>query len=129
MLSPEITKLNYSYKKAGSDVWVLNYDDIPVDRPLIKDQQIVHLAPGSMGGNHKHPRIEWFIGIGDLILVWLDEDNKKHEESMNPNGQIKLIKVPAFLPHAVLNKSTNQTGILFEMADGKIKDIEIVKVI
>lgn len=127
-MSPLITPLNYTYKKPESEVWVLNTDDIPVDSSKIKDQQIVHLAPGSIGGNHKHPRVEWFIGIGDLLFHWLDENGKAHSEHMNPNGEIRLIEVPPFLPHAVENASSTQNGVLFEMADGKMVDVEKVSV-
>lgn len=128
MLEPTITTLSYTYKKPNTEVWVLNTKDIPVDQELIKDRQIVHLAPQSVGGNHKHPRTEWFIGIGDLIFVWLDENGEKHQEHMHPNGQIKLITAPPFLPHAVVNQSRDKTGVLFEMADGKMQDVEAVEV-
>lgn len=127
-MKPIITNLNYTYKKPESEVWVLNTDDIPVQKEIIKDQQIVHLAPLSVGGNHKHPRTEWFIGIGDLYFVWLDEDGARHEESMHPDGQIVLIEVPPYLPHAVVNKSKDKVGILFEMADEKMEKVEQVKV-
>lgn len=129
MNKPTITKLNYTYKKPDTEVWVLNTDDIPVDKLLVKDQQIVHLAPQSVGGNHKHPRTEWFVGIGDLEFIWVDEDGNKHTEHMNPNGQILLIEVPPFLPHAVRNSSVDKVGILFELADSKMKDVEMVKII
>lgn len=127
-MKPIIAKLNYTYKKPDTDVWVLNTDDIPVGKEKIKDQQIVHLAPLSVGGNHKHPRTEWFIGIGDLLFVWLDESGNKHQEHMHPDGKILLIEVPPFLPHAVANKSETNVGILFEMADGKMVDVEKVEV-
>ncbi len=129
MINPIITKLNYTYKKPDMEVWVLNIDDIPLDKGKIQDQQIVHFAPKSIGGNHKHPRTEWFIGIGDLALLWLDEKNQLHEEHMHPNGQILLIEVPPFLPHAVINKSETQNAVLFEYADGKMKDVERVSVL
>jgi len=129
MESPEFTNLNCTYKKPDTEVWVLNMDDIPVSKDLIKDQQIVYLAPQSIGGNHKHPRTEWFIGVGDLVFVWLDDNGEKHEEHMHPNGQIKLITVPPFLAHAVVNRSQDKIGILFEMADGKMKDVEQIKVV
>ena len=48
----------FSYKKTDSDVWVLNTDDIPFDKSIIKDQQIVHFAVQSTSGNHKHSRVE-----------------------------------------------------------------------
>lgn len=127
-MKPFIKELNYTYKKPDTDVWVLNTDDIPVPKEKIKDQQIVHLAPQSTGGNHKHQRTEWFIGIGDLVLVWLDENGAKIQEHMNPNGQIKLFEIPPYLPHAVTNASKTERGILFEMADGKMENVEPVKV-
>jgi uncharacterized RmlC-like cupin family protein len=127
-MEPKITKLNYTYKKEGADVWVLNSDDIPIDKDKIKDQQIVHLAPQSVGGNHKHPRIEWFIAVGDLQLIWIDELGERHKEHMHPNGQIILFEIPPFLPHAVRNLSRDKSGVLFEFADGKMKDVEKIDV-
>ncbi|MCD8484581.1 hypothetical protein LRY60_03180 [Candidatus Woesebacteria bacterium] len=76
-MHPKITPLNFTYKKDDSDVWVLNTDDIPIDKSLIKDQQFVHLAPLSVGGNHKHPRIEWFVAVGDLEFIWFDVNGEK----------------------------------------------------
>jgi hypothetical protein len=127
-MKPIITELAYTYKKPDTEVWVLNTDNIPVDKDKIKDQQLVHLAPLSTGGNHKHPRIEWFIAIGDLLFVWLDEAGVRHEEPMNPEGRLRLFEVPPYLPHAVTNISTSQRGVLFECADGKMENVEPVKV-
>jgi len=128
MNNPTFTPLPYTYKKSDSDVWVLNLDDVPVDKKMIKDQQIIHLAPEAVGGNHKHPRTEWFVAMGDLVLVWLDENGARQEKQMNPDGQLMLTEVSAFLPHAVVNRSKSQFGILYELADGKMRDVEAVKV-
>lgn len=125
-MNPRITKLNYTYKKEDSDVWVLNKNDIPIDFGQVKDEQIVHLAPRSIGGNHKHPRIEWFIGIGQLYFHWIDEDGNNKSEPMNPNGNILLFEVPSYLSHAVENRSKGQFGVLFEMADGEMDEVENV---
>lgn len=127
-MKPKITPLNYTYKKPDTDVWVLNSDDIPVPKDKVKDMQIVHLAPSSVGGNHKHPRTEWFIGIGDLEFVWLDGQGENHSELMHPGGQILLIEVPPYLSHAVRNISATERGILFEYADGKMESVEPVKI-
>lgn len=127
-MNPQIKQLDYTYKKPDTDVWVLNTDDIPVGDESIQDVQLVHLAPGSVGGNHKHPRTEWFIGIGDLLFIWLDDEGNTHQEHMHPDGQIMLITVTPYLPHAVANVSPDKVGILYEMADGKMKDVEVVKV-
>ncbi len=123
-MKPIVTELKYSYKKPGADVWVLNIDDLPISKDSIKDQQIVHLAPQSVGGNHKHPRTEWFIGIGELYFIWFDEAGTRYEQHMHPQGKILLVEVPTLLPHAVVNKSATQVGVLFEMADGKMKGAE-----
>ncbi len=128
-MKPIITKLNYTYKKEDSNVWVLNKADIPVNFDKVKDEQIVHLAPGSVGGNHKHPRIEWFTGIGELYFHWIDETGNKKSEHMNPDGEILLIEVPSYLSHAVENRSEEKFGILFEMADGKMEDVEKVNIL
>lgn len=48
---------------------------------------------------------------------------------MQPNGQILLIEVPPFLPHAVLNKSNLKIGLLFELADAKMTDVEDVEIV
>jgi hypothetical protein len=128
MLAPQITQLNYTYKKPDTEVWVLNFDDIPVPTEKIKDRQIVHLAPQSVGGNHKHPRTEWFVGIGELEFVWLDENGHQQKTHMNPNGEILLIEVPPFLAHAVRNISATERAVLIEFADGKMVDVEKVEV-
>lgn len=125
----KITPLEFTYKKPDTDVWVLNTDDIPLEKTQVKDQQIVHLGPGSVGGNHKHPRIEWFIALGDLELLWLDEAGQTHIEPMHPNGQLLLIEMPAQIPHAVRNTSADKSVILFEYANAKASNIEVVKVI
>lgn len=129
MQKPKLTKLNFSYKRNDTDLWVLNTNDIPVDKNLIKDQQIVHFSPKSFGGNHKHPRTEWFVGIGDLEFIWLDGNGKESRVHMNPNGQIFLIEVPPYLPHAVINRSDSRTGILFELADAKMSDVVEVEIV
>jgi 8-oxo-dGTP diphosphatase len=89
---PKITKLNYTYKRDDTDLWVLNTNDLPINKDLIKDQQIIHFAPKSFGGNHSHPRTEWFIGIGDLTLIWLDQNDKRQEQNMTSKGQVLLGK-------------------------------------
>lgn len=128
-MRPKITKLNYTYKKETGDVFVLNTDDIPVNKELIKDTQIVNIGPGVIAGNHKHSRIEWFVALGDLVLIWIDEEGKQQETHMNPEGGLRLIEVPPYLPHAVVNRSKTEKGIIFEMASAKMIDKEDVKVI
>ena len=129
MLEPIITPLSFTYKREDTDVWVLNRDDIPLDPQKAKDLQIVHLGPGASGGNHQHSRTEWFIGTGDLVFVWLDEQGRRHQQPMYPNGQIMLIEVPPWLPHAVKNQSIDTSAVLFEFADGKMTEKEIVQVV
>lgn len=129
MLEPKITKINYSYQRHKPDLWVLNNEDIPVDTHLIKDQQIVHFSPKSFGGNHSHPRTEWFIGIGDLSLVWLDQENQKHELKMSTDDALLLVEVPPHVPHAVINNSDTEFAVLFEYADGKMEDVTQVEVV
>jgi hypothetical protein len=129
MKAPIIISLNFTYKKPETDVWVLNFNDIPLPQKRIQDKQIIHLAPQSVGGNHKHPRTEWWIAIGELELVWQDEQQALHTEHMNPNGKILLIEMPPNIPHAVRNTSPDQRGVLLEWADGKMENVEVIKIV
>ena len=129
MKSPIFTKLNFSYKKSESDVWVLNVDDIPFDSTLILDQQIVHLGPRAFGGNHSHPRIEWFVAVGELQISWIDGNLEKHHRMMNPGGDLFLIEVPPHLPHVVVNLSDDKPGVLFEFADAKMSEVKTEEVL
>lgn len=124
MTKPHITNLSYTYKKPDTDVSVLNSDDIPLDKSLIKDHQIIYFGPKSIAGNHKHPRREWFIALGELVLVWLDDKGNAHEELMNPAGKLLLFELPPYLPHSVYNRSTSEMAVLLEYSDSKIAKVE-----
>jgi uncharacterized RmlC-like cupin family protein len=128
-MKPVIQEISFTYKKKNAGVWVLNTKDIPVDQTKINNVQLVYLAPRQVGGNHKHQRTEWFVGIGDLQFIWLDAQGAQHSEPMNPDGQLRLITVPPFLPHAVANISADVAGVLYEMADGELQEVEEVGVL
>ena len=97
---------------------------------LVKDTQIVHIGPNSFGGNHKHPRTEWFIAIGPLELTWIDETGEKHTEDMNPSEEhLLLITIPPFLPHVVSNTSDTKSAVLFEYADARQHDVQRVHIL
>lgn len=128
MAAPLITPISYTYQKPNTEVWVLNMDDVPVEKSKILDQQFIHFGPKSIGGNHKHPRTEWFIAQGAFSFIWMDETGERHEEQMNPDGKLLLFEVPPFLPHAVVNTSNDKPGVLWELADQKMADVERVMV-
>lgn len=117
MPSPQIINLNYSYKKFFKSLCVLDINNLPIDNSLISEKKIVYLAPKAVGGDHAHAHTEWFIGFGELLFVWFDDNGYKHEEQMNPNNQLKLIVVPAYLKHSIVNYSTSNFAIVFEMSD------------
>lgn len=129
MPTPTITPLNYTFKKDTADLWALNLQDIPVNTSKIADKQIVSIGPNSFGGNHKHPRTEWFIALDPLQLIWLDEDNNQHTEEMFAENQLFLITIPPYLPHVVLNTSATHRATLFEYADAEQHDVERVELI
>lgn len=106
-------------------------DPDAVDLPFeVKERSIVYIPPEAKGGNHKHPRIEAFIGIGEgLIVVWVDSKGKKHEERMNENGNLAIFVMPTNTPHAVVNTSKSQFGVLFEYANESQHDVEMVELV
>jgi len=115
---PKITPIHYSYHEPKRGLWVLNETILPVPWAEISDRQIVHFAPKAYGGNHSHPRREWFVAIGDLLFVWLDEHGVRHEEPMQTKQGLLLFEIPANLPHVVYNRSTTNNAVLWEFADG-----------
>lgn len=130
-MQPMFSEIDFTYKKVGVDVSVLNFDDIPVQKKKIMDRQIVQLGPGAVGGNHRHPRIEWFIAFQPgLELYWVDEAGDIQHRSMDArNGKLLLIEVPAHLPHAVKNITENKSVTVLELADAKQYDVEKVPII
>lgn len=71
-----------------------------------------------MGGNHAHQRIEGFIASGEgLEFCWLDTKGEVHKKFMNPRGQLQLIVVDAWVPHAIRNNDSHSISVLLEYAD------------
>ena len=117
-----------SYKRE-SGLWVLKLEDVKLPEGFDESERsIVYIPLGEVGGNHRHPRREAIIGIGDLELVWIDENEKKHRELMNKNGKLTLFVVSAMTPHAVRNTSSKNFGMLLEFASEPQHDVELVDV-
>jgi len=53
------------FKENG--LFIINIDKIDNIPFIVKERSIVNIPPGELGGNHKHPRWEAFIGIGQGI--------------------------------------------------------------
>lgn len=114
------------YKKENG-LYVLDIDSIEVPF-IVKEKSLVYIPPGELGGNHRHPRQEAFVGIEeDLQFIWV-EDGETRNLEMNRDHQLQLIMVPTNLEHAVFNRSKNQMAILLEFADGAQENVETVKI-
>ena len=125
----EILRFKPTYKKEDGLVVI---DDLSVPLPEgfdVKVQSIVIFPPEAKGGNHKHPRKEFFYSPGDLTLIYLDENGEKKEVSMaSENGEYKLFVIPPDLPHVVVNQTDNEI-VMVEFADEEQHDVEVVKLI
>ena len=113
--------------------WHLYIDDISMPSgfiPLAEQNHIVSVPRGALAGNHKHVRQEILLGLHpDLMLIWQDENGKKHTEEMNPKGELTLIFVPSLIPHVVINKSQTSPAIFFEWTDSRSLDQEDVNLL
>ena len=102
-------------------------DNIPYE---VKEKSVVKIPPEEMGGNHKHPRWEALIGIGQgLVLIWQEDDGTKKEEKMNPDEKLYLFVIPPYIPHTVINTSDVEFGILVEYASAVQHDVEPVDLV
>lgn len=96
----------------------------------IKERSLVNVPPMRIGGNHKHPRWEAFVGIGPgLKLIWQDENSLKYEESMYHDENLTLFIISPHTPHAVINESKSNLGVLLEFASEVQHEIETVELI
>lgn len=123
-----VEKIGFEPKyKRENGLFVIDPD--AVNLPFeVKEKSLVYIPPEAKGGNHKHPRIEAFVGIGEgLVVTWIDDEGRKHEEKMNENGNLAIFVMPANIPHVVVNTSRSQFGVLFEYANESQHDVEIVE--
>ncbi len=104
--------------------------DIPFPSEFkITEEAVVYIPSGEMGGNHKHPRVECFLAWGEgMTFYWLGENGEVNEEAMVTDEGLKLIVVPSFLPHVVVNHGEG-LGLLWEFADGAQVEVEAVEVV
>lgn len=126
LTDPQIELISYTRRKPDQDIRLLNWKDIPLCS--VVDTQVIFFAPGTVGGNHRHPRTEWYIAFGDLVLYWLDKDGRRHQRKLNTRNELLLVMIPPFLPHAVKNVSKDQFALLLEMADAEQLNVERIKV-
>lgn len=111
-----------AYEKPGRIVAYRMREDVESDPRY--DQQIV-IEPGKGGGNHFHPRTEWFSGNDSLEVVWQDENGKKHNERL---GFGIRIKIEPLTPHAVVNRGQSP-AILTEWANGPLENVTEIAVV
>jgi oxalate decarboxylase/phosphoglucose isomerase-like protein (cupin superfamily) len=107
-----------TYRK-DNGLWNLETPTLPFPNDFqVKERNVVYIPAGEFGGNHKHPRAEAFVGIGEeLYMVWKDENGEKHEDKMMDGNQLYFFYVEPFTPHAVINKSSG-FAVLVEFANG-----------
>lgn len=90
----------------------------------ITERDLIYLPAGGVGGNHKHPRTEAFLGIGSgLILLWQDKAGTIHREQMDDSKGLTLFVVRSMTPHAVVNKAAGP-AVLIEFADAAQHGVE-----
>jgi len=113
-----------TYRK-DNGLWNLETSTLPFPNDFqIKERNVVYIPAGEFGGNHKHPRTEAFVGIGEeLFMVWQDEKGKKHEDKMMNGEQLYFFYIEPFTPHAVINKGQS-FAVLTEFADGPNTNVE-----
>lgn len=117
LLEPTYTKKN--------GLWLLNVDTPNLPESFnIFERNVVFIPSGEFGGNHKHPRSEAFVGVGeDLQLIWQDDAGKRHVEKMNQGSGLQLFVVRSLTPHVVVNNG-DKPAVLIEFADDKQHGVE-----
>jgi quercetin dioxygenase-like cupin family protein len=109
----------------------LTLSDILLPKGFKANQQfMIRFSPGAKGGNHKHSRMEVFISLDPLSLIWLDTKNTKHKIQMGLDSKerIKAIIMYPNIPHVVINKEKTK-ATLIEFASEDLINPEVVTII
>jgi oxalate decarboxylase/phosphoglucose isomerase-like protein (cupin superfamily) len=85
------------------------FQESPMNNGLELDWASFHLVsmePGSIRGNHVHPRVtEWLLFLGaPFLLVWQDEGSELVEKR-RVDDHHTLVVIPPRVKHAVQNLS------------------------
>jgi dTDP-4-dehydrorhamnose 3,5-epimerase-like enzyme len=75
----------------------------PLDPPAIAGQQNVHFvqsAPGTVRGNHYHPRGTEVMSVGGPALVRIGRGEDACDLAV-PDGAVYRITIPPMTPHAI----------------------------
>lgn len=116
--------------RKDNGIWNLEISSLSFpDNFEIRKRNIVYLPAGQVGGNHRHPRTEAFVGMGEeLFIAWLDDKGEKHEEKMMDGERLYSFYVEPFTPHAIINKGIGFAALL-ELADGPNINVERFEVL
>jgi hypothetical protein len=124
----KIIPIEPKYKKENG-VFVVDIDKIKIPFE-VKEKSLVYIPPKGIGGNHKHPRAEAFVGIGEeLKIIWKNINGERFEKYMNKNGKLLLFVISTDTPHVIINESNSQFGILMEFADDVQHDVEKIEIL
>lgn len=129
-MKPKIIHFSPTYTKENG-LQMVDFKNLPLPTETsFTEQSLVTIPPGQTGGNHKHPRIEAFVAFGKgMEFHWIDEDGVVQKQSMVSDSELLLFVVPPLLPHAVVNTSPTEQGILLEFANESQHDVERVEVV
>jgi hypothetical protein len=109
----------------------IGIDEFPLpDEFEVRDSALIHIPPGVVGGNHRHPRVELFLTTNvALQLHWVDlENDVTHVEAMTTSDEIWLWVVPSLVPHAIVNTG-DEPAMLYELANALQHDVEAYPVV
>lgn len=104
----------------------IDWDHLPFPPDFSIQKQIaIWIPPLQKGGNHKHPRREFFVSFDEhLELHWIDQTGQKQMQRMKEDNCFYLFDIPPFIPHAIVNTSKILPAILIEFACSEQRDVE-----
>ena len=111
-----------------------------------KSFSFIKFAPLGFGGNHYHSRIESFVAFGgEVELIYIEkaigEDLSKNTTiedqllsdlkiiKLNPRNTFQLVTISSNVPHAVVNRSINESAFLLEWADKPQENVKEIKLV
>jgi uncharacterized RmlC-like cupin family protein len=123
----DVIELGSSYRRENG-LAALDFDAIKVPFAAV-ERYLYRIPSGVAGGNHRHPRWEAFVAIGQgMELIWTDAEGSRHQIMMDAGDNFRMFVIPPYMPHAVVNRA-HETGVLVEWASEKQHDVQRVELI
>lgn len=123
MKGVEVTTLDVKKDERGWLTEVIRKEEL-VRKKEFGQFMVTTAYPGYVKGNHYHTRkYEWYCVLkGEAKLVLLDSNSGEREELLLNEHQLKTVRIPPHVSHAIENTGTEMMYLLVYTDESYIEE-------